>query len=352
VPVTVAWALLAWAVLDVANLDQAVPTAPTTFAGDILFWPLRSGAQGLAWVGLGVLLAGAGAALIGGLSIEAARRRTTLVGQLRFAVTQQDMRSVVLLLRQLASEVPRNRGWFPVPRVFARRFPVTARDLQSVAHWPRVRIFRVLVLVVGAGLAVRGMWSGTTPLVLVAGLATYVAALDATEPLSQEVDHPTLAESMPMPGGLLLLRHLVEPCIVLVGAGLIALGVALALDPAPDVLGVGAVTVITAAFAAVAGAAVSTVSSIDTGSDNALSTPEIAGPRMVFRTAWPPLIAILGFAPAFVAGRVGTDGDPLSSALAVAIAVLMLVTAVFGWVRFREDIHRSMAESMSGGTTE
>ena len=48
---------------------------------------------------------------IGNLSIEAARRRAGLVAQLRFAVTLQDMRTVVLLRRQLAQEKPRNRPW-------------------------------------------------------------------------------------------------------------------------------------------------------------------------------------------------------------------------------------------------
>ncbi|MCZ7628767.1 MAG: hypothetical protein M5U19_06770 [Microthrixaceae bacterium] len=62
------------------------------------------------------------------------------MGQLRFAVTQQDLRSVVLLRRQLASEVPRNRRWFPVAAAVGRRLPVFARDLESVGHWPTIRI--------------------------------------------------------------------------------------------------------------------------------------------------------------------------------------------------------------------
>lgn len=348
VPLAVAWALLAWAVADVAS---DAPAAPTTYAGEILFLPLASGPAGLGWVAVALLAAGAGAALIGGLSIEAARKRTMLVGQLRFAVTQQDLRTVVLLRRQLASEVPRNRPWFRVPRAVARRFPVTARDLASVAHWPPIRLVRVLVLAVGAALAARAMWSGTTPMILVAGIATFVAALDVTEPLSQEVDHPTLTESLPVPAGRLYQRHLVAPCIAMVVAGLVALAVAYAVDPAPEVLSIGAVTLVTASGTAVAAATISIVSSVHAGGGDLLMTPEVAGPRLVFRTAWPPLVAMSGFAPAFAASRAGGDVESTSVALGVAVPVLVLVAIVFGWVRFRSDIHQSIAAATGGGTT-
>ncbi len=347
VPLGIGWLLLIWAIADVAGWG---PTAPTTFAGNLLFLPMRSGITGLGWIAIAIVAAIAGAMLIGGLSIEAARRRTTLVGQLRFAVTLQDMRSVVLLRRQLASETPRNKPWFPIPRAFGRRFPVTARDLQSVAHWPPIRIIRVLVLAIGAGLAIRGLWSGTTPLIIVAGLATYVAALDATEPLSQEIDHPTLTGTLPVDPGTLMVRHLVEPVLVLIAAGTVALGVSYAVDPAPDMLGIGALTVVTASLAAVAGAAISIVSPTDSGGSDALMTPEVAGPRMVFRTAGPPVVAMLGFLPVLVAARVTGDTDPFSIAATVTIPVLILVMIVFAWVRFRSDIAKSMAESMSGET--
>ncbi len=146
------------------------------------------------------------------------------------------------------------------------------------------------------------MWSGTTPLVIAAGLAAYVAATDATEPLAQEIDHPTLTESMPLNAGTLMVRHLVEPCIVMICAGIAALAVAIAVTGEADVARIGAVTVLTASLCGVAGATISIVSSTDTGSGNdMLMTPEVAGPRLVFRTAWPPLVAIAGFLPALAA---------------------------------------------------
>ena len=113
-------------------------------------------------------------------------------------------------------------------------------------------------------------------------------------------------------------------------------------------LRVGAIGLLTASLSAVAGAAISIVSQIevDTGSD-VLMTPEVAGPRLVIRTVWPPLVAVAGFLPVLVAANVGS-GDPASAAAVTALPVLMLVAAVFGWVRFRDNIHASMAEAMPG----
>ena len=349
VPVLLAWMLLLWAVADVAD---TVPTAPTTYAGSLLFLPISQMVpsepwQEAIWVPVSVLAPIAGVALIGGLSIEAARRRTELVTQLRFAVTVQDLRSVILLRRQLAAEVPRTRPWFRVPRRIDRSFPVLARDLRSVAHWPTIRIGRVLVLGIAAALAMRAVFSGNLPLLAVAGTASFVAGLDATEPLSQDVDHPLLADSLPVEQGRLMAHHLVQPLMVMVSTGAVALGVSWALDPSPEVLSVGIVVLFTAPAAAVAGAAVSIVSSVDTGTGEQLMTPEIAGPRLVFRTLWPPLVATAGFLPAFIASFVDDSGDPQRVAGAVALPVLLLVAAVFGWVRFRASIHASMAESMS-----
>lgn len=344
--ITTGWLLVAWSVADVADRS---PAAPTTLAGDLLFWPMSPGAPGLVWVVVAITLVIAGLRFIGGLSIEAARRRTLLVGQLRFAVTQQDLRSVVLLRRQLASEVPRNRRWFPVAPALGRRWPVLARDLESVGHWPTIRITRVVVLAIAAALATRAMFSGTTPLIVVAGIAAFVAATDATEGLSQEVDHPTLLESLPIEPGEVLLQHLAAPVVVLIAAGLVGLGAAYAFDPATEVLQVGLITVLTGSLAAVAGSAISTVSQFDTGVGNdVLMTPEVAGPRLVLRTAWPPLVAVAGFLPALVAAKVGPGGDPSAVAATTGLPVLLLVVIVGGWVRFRSNIHAAIAESMPG----
>ncbi len=344
----VSLALITW---SVAAAAEVVTVAPFNYLGSILFWPLTWNPLDALWVLLAAMLVAVGLRWIGGLSIEAAQRRTRLVGQLRFAVTQQDLRSVLLLRRQLSSERPRNTSLIRhVPIGIGRRFPVFTRDVHSAARWPITRIFRVAILCVTAGLACRGMWSGTTPLILVAGLATYIAALDAIEPMAQEIDHPMMVDSYPLPSGIVMLHHLVAPVILMMVIGALGAVVAWAVSPSVNAAIIGAVTVVSAAAAAVSGAAVSVASeAILDESDAAMMPPEVAGPRVVFRMAWPPAIAVIGFTPVLVAQRAYRVGrDPLPPALLVAGVVLTLAGIVFTWVRYREDMHRSFREAMGG----
>lgn len=345
IPVVVAAGLVGWSVLDVTDIG---PAAPLGVLGSMPFWPLRFTPWSLAAVLVAVLLAVLGARWVGGLSIEAARRRTQLVGQLRFAVTQQDLRSVLLLRRQLAAERPRSRPLARVPRALGRRAPVLARGLQSYLRWPSVRIVRVLALGVVCGLALRGVWAGTTPLLIVAGVAAYLAALDALEPLAQAVDHPTLMASYPAPKGLLLVHHLTAPSLLMLGLGAVGVVAAWVVAPSARVLGVGAITAVSAALSGVAGAAVSVVSEVVLDQSGAAMLPaEVAGPRVVIRTLWPPIVATIGGAPVLAAQRAVRNGiDVTSVTLAAAGAALALVAVIVTWVRYREDLHRSMAEAM------
>ena len=347
----VAWLLVGWSVAAVASSD--VPASPLVLVGDLFVWPEAATPLAVVAVVVAALLVVLGAAGIGGLSIESAMRRTALVGQLRFAVTQQDVRAVVLLRRQLASEHHRRRSWLPrLPRGLADRAPVVARDLASVGRWPLRRIIRVLTAALVAAFAARGVWAGTTPLLIVAGGAAYVLGLDALEPLAQEIDHPTIADSLPVLRGRLALQHLVQPVIVTAVAGTVAAAVAVGVAPSAIGWQVAAVTLIVAVPTAVAGAAITVVSdqTVD-APDAGLAQPEVAGPRLLIRLVWPPLVAVLGFVPLLVA-RAAVDGGrpPVMPELVVAAPFLLLAAAVAGWVRFRDDIHRTMAESM-GGTT-
>ena len=346
----IGWLLVAWALADATGYG---PTAPTTWLGRIVVWPLEFDALALIPVGVAVLLPVLALLTIGGLSIEAATRRTALVGQLRFAVTQQDLRTVVLLRRQLASERPRTRPWFPaVPGAIARKFPVFARDMRSVARWPVVRVARVLVVGAAIGLTARATWAGTTPLVLVLGALAYVAALDAIEPLAQDIDHPGLLGSVPEVEGVVMVKHLAEPVLVMIGVGLVALGTAYGVDPNPEVLRVGLPLLLPAALAGVCGAAITVVSeaTLET-SQEAIMPPEVAGPRLLFRTVWPPAVAVIGMLP-LLAARAAAEsagGDPTRAVTATAVPVVLLCMVVFGWVRFRADLHEAMATATGGG---
>lgn len=343
-------ALMAWSIADVAD---KVPSAPGTIIGRLALWPLRTDPLALAGVVAAMVLVALGMRLVAGTSLEAAERRTALVGQLRFAVTLQDLRTVLVLRRQLAQERPRSRPWIPA---FGRRarFPVWQRGLRSVARWPASRIVRVVVLAAVAGLAMRGVWSGTTPLVLLAGLALWVAALDAAEPLGQEIDHPGRTDAYPSDRGRLFLLHLPVVAAVSIATGLVAGVVALVPVGNPVPSGVALLVGAVGGLLAGCGAVVSVVQGAPQAVDVlAISTPEIAGSRTVFRTVWPPGLAVLGTLPilaARAAERGVSDPPPVSAALTVVMPLTIVVVILGGWVRFRDDIHawmKNAAEQMS-----
>lgn len=346
-------ALVAWSVADLAG---RAPTAPATHLGHLPLWPLTSDAIAIALVVLALALVAAGMFTVAGTSLEAAERRTSLVGQLRFAVTLQDLRTVMVLRRQLAQERPRSRPWFPARPGRAER-PVFQRGLRSVARWPLSRIGRIVVLVVVAGLSFRGVWAGTTPLMVVAGFALWIAALDAAEPLGQEVDHPGRTDTFPFERGQLFVSHL--PVVFLVSgvtgllAGVVALFPGAGAVPAPVALLVG----LMASLLAACGAIVSVIQGAPDAVDAlAISTPEIAGIRTVFRTAWPPGLAVIGTLPLLAATAAAERaaslvGDeqaipPLAVAVLASLPLVLVIVIVAGWARFHDQFHAWLREAM------
>lgn len=340
--------LVAW---PVAELATGLAPSPTTLLGRLAFWPLDLDLLALGPVVVAATVVAVGLAGVGGTSVEAAERRTSLVGQLKFAVTVQDLRTVLVLRRQLAMEVPRRRPWLRFGRTGARpsRLPVTRRAWRSVLRWPLVRVARLAVLGASAGLALRGAWAGTTPLLAVAGLALFVAALDAVEPLAQEIDHPSRREALPVETGWLLVRHLLVPAVVMVGVALVGAVAAVAVDPSTLAVRVAAACVLPAAVAAVSGAVVSTVMGApDPTSGWDLLPPEIAGARSAYRTALPPLLAVLGTLPLLAAKAAHDDGlDPVEAAGVLTVLVVAVAGLVVGWVRVREPLHAWWADAMA-----
>jgi hypothetical protein len=329
----VALVVIVWAAIDVW---RGSVTSPIGALAHLAFVPEQITWYGVVGVVLALALGAVGLLSVGGTSLEAALRRASLNAQLRFAVTLQDLRTVVLLRRQLAQERPRRRPWV---RIKGRWTPIAwARDWQGISRWPLVRILRIVVLSVVAGLALRAVWSGTTPLIVVAGLAMYVAALDVVEPLAQEVDHPDIGGSVPIETGLFQVRHLAAPTAAGFILGAIGLGAAVAIGPVERTLSVGAVVAIPVVLSAVAGATVSTLMRpAATFGSSGLFPPEAMGAVLVGRTAGPPAIAIIGTTPV-IAARVSfhRGGSPISGAVAITIFVMVLVGFVVAWVRYRE----------------
>jgi hypothetical protein len=325
--------LVAWSLVDLA---AGTLTSPASWVGAVALFPLDERAGVAIGVVAAVAVVVAGLRLAGGLSLEAALRRSGLVTALRFAATIQDLRVVILLHRQLAHEHARSRPWLrlrpapPVGRACWRR------DWQGILRWPPARVARVAVLGVVAGLAAAGTARGTTPLVVVAGLAAYVAGLDAIEGFAQEVDHPERALGIPMERGEVFVRHLVPAVGVLLLAG--GLGWLAALGVDPGYAGVGLVTLVAAATLSVACAALAVF----------LAAPEITAAIAVFhpgfgmaRQAVPPLLALVGFLPVLAARESAADprgGSPIGAAAGAALVAVAIAVGIGAFLRSRRTV--------------
>lgn len=346
------WAasLLGLALLTTAIADgiDAVGTSPTAPFGHLVLWPLELRLIGLVPVGLAAGLAVVGLSLLGRASLEAAERRSTLVGQLRFAATLQDLRTVIVLRRQLAMELPRLRPWVRIRVRGTGRLPVLVRDLRGLLRWPAARVARLLLLGAVAGLCLRGTWSGTTPLFVLAGVAMFVAGLDTVEPLAQEVDHPTRRDSSPMEPGAIHLRHVPMGAV----GQLLVAGVAVAAARLPGggqvPADVAALALVPLALGGLGGAVVSVLSHPPSAAGGwSLAPPEAQGMRLAFRTAWPPAIAVLGAAPVLLARKAVEQGrSGPGDALPLVLATGIVFALVCGWVRVRDDIGAWWSQQM------
>ncbi len=366
--------VLAWSGLD---LWRGSTTSPLSFLGGLALAPLRL--RGVDLLGLVPLLAvPLGLLAVGGTSLEAAEDRGRLVGQLRFAATLGDVRTVLVLRRQLAQEQPRGRPWVRVGGRLARAggrpaagvtgatgpggtaAPVpkpplrlaVRRSLQNLSRWPAGRLVRLVVLAGAAGLLAAGAWAGTTLLVVPAGLCAYVAALDAIEPLAQQLDHPDREEATPRAAGALRVLLLVVPMAALSLLGLVGILAAVAVGaPVATAFAVGLPAAIATGVLACCGAAVSTMKGPDLPEDAAMLTPEIAGTKAIFRMGFPPLCAILGLVPVLAGQAAARRGLPPGP---VAVQLLLPLLGLLGaltlaWVRFREELKAFLAEAGAAG---
>jgi hypothetical protein len=371
--------VLAWSGADVAGHRV---TSPATLLGRLALWPLSVHPIDLVAAVAALAALVGGLLLVGGTSLEASERRAGLVGQIRFAATLQDLRTVIVLRRQLAQELPRQQPWLRLPRAIprswlasetlthathgthathtaqrddpsgltsrrgrlrTRRLPVWRRGWHGILRWPALRLGRVAVLGAVAGLCLVGVWNGTTPLIVVAGLALYLAALDATEPVAQEVDHPDRAASYDTPAGELHLRQLGPPAALMVLVGLVGIAAAAAVTGGSTTTWqLGAIVVLPAAVCALGAGAMSVIKGPPPAlSSQAVIIPEAAGARAVGRLLWPPIMSVLGVVPVVAARNAAMHGQPVLAA-AASLDQLVGVVAILGlaWVRYQEDAHR------------
>ncbi len=367
-------ALVAWSALDLA---LGWNTSPATMLGDLATLPLQHGAS--AWLAaLGAVLAlavlAAGLLGIGGLGLEAAQRRAQLVAEMRFSASVQDLRTVILLRRQLASERPRRKPWVrlrgavvgssigaashsaspprpaaagassahsasPPPGSGRANGPVWRRDWQSFLRWPVVRIVRVVLIAVAAGGIAVGGFDLTPVLFALPGPLLFIAALDLIEPLAQESDHPTRRLLLPRRSSDLLRTHLTAPAVAMALVLALATIAAAAIGGNPGLaLGVGAAVFLPLAVVLVCAAAVS-----------ATNDPyEFAlNPQLSQMVTLAPIVVVLiaGFLPLFVAWKVqGGDGARISGVLGIDFVLILFALVGLAALTFR--FHKREGEAL------
>jgi hypothetical protein len=194
------------------------------------------------------------------------------------------------------------------------------------------------VLGIVAGLCLRGVWGGTTPLVALAALALYIAALDAIEPLAQEVDQADRADSYPQIRGDLMLKHLAVHAGVMLLVGLLGAAAALAGGATSTGVAVVLVCFLPAVWAPLSGAVITTLMGApEPFKDGQLLPPEVAGMKIALRAAWPLIVSVLGMVPVVIAHRTDVDGnEPAAAAAQAATFVLVIVAFTGAWVKYRE----------------
>jgi hypothetical protein len=314
-----------------ADVVGALPTSPTAPWGRIGMWPVGPAGPGLVAVGMSLAVVGLGLARVARVSLESAERRSRLVGQLRFAATLQDVRTVVVLRRQLALELPRLRPWVRLRVRGSERPAVWRRGLRGVLRWPAARVARLALLGVVAGLALRGVWAGTTPLLALAAGALLLAGLDATEAMAQELDHPSLSAGMPVEAASLRVRHLAVAVAVMAAVAAVGVVAALVVDPGSGGAGglaLAGICAPAAAFGGVAGAGSSLVATPDQ-LEALLMPPEVTGAYQAFRLARPVLLALGGTLPVLAARAAASANGYVLQAAGAASGGVALGFAVF-----------------------
>ena len=263
-------------------------------------------------------------------------RRANLVSQLHFAVTMQDLRTVVLLRRQLRGEQPRTRPWWRMKTsssVNATR-AVWQRDLRGLARYPASRLVRMATLAAAGGVCAVVVDRGTTPLVLGVAAALYLLGLDAIEPMSQEIDHPDHADAVPHERGWLLVRHFAAPAAALVPFALIGAAVVAVVEP-EHALGALALCV-PMAWAGACGAVVSVVrDSFDPVSPSAATVavpPEFAG----FTSTLNMLIPLVASIVASLTPLAMRESPTVGTAVRMTVLNLLVVGVAGRWVVRRE----------------
>lgn len=346
-------AVVAW---QGAAVAWRIP-GPADTAGSLGLWGWRQHPVDLAATVVAAAAAGAGILMLGRISVDALARRSSLVAQLRFAVTMQDLRTVILLRRQLNQEHTRHRPWLRFGGGGAQRMGFThslwRRGWFGLLRFPLPRILRMTALAVTFGLLQAAAAKGTTPALVGAALAAFVLGLEVMEPLSQEVDQADRADGLPVERGELLMRHLAAPAVALAPFAVIA-GLAAVVSLGADYLAATAILAYPTVLAGAAGAVVSIVRDAPDPyspvNQQAFVPPEMAGFTTTLRLVWPIFVSTLGVCAVLLPRAASRAGDSVEGAsVRGAVGEVLFIVAVAWWVRLRDRVRRSVRAFMAEG---
>lgn len=290
-------------------------------------------------------------AVVGRLRVEQLARRGALVSQLRFAVTMQDLRTVVLLRRQLSQERSRPTPWVSLPRARATAHPTSAalrRSVHGMLRTPGARLGRMAILAGLAGVAAGAGARGTTPAFIAAGLLLFVLGLDLIEPLSQEIDHPDRTAGLPRDNGWIHAHLVVGPAIAAVPLAMIGAGACSIV--APGSAAAAFILAVPILWCGMFGAVVNAVRDQFDPSGSAAKSyemvmpPEVSGFTDVTRMVWPVLLSSAGMLAALAVRETPTAG---SLARAMVGLVLWLAGARW-WLVHRAEIRRKWRAFAAG----
>ncbi len=326
---------------------------PANLDGSLAFWGIRQ--QGIDVVAIAVTLAAIALslALCGGLRIEPLARRGSLVTQLRFAATVQDLRTVVMLRRQLRAETLRSTPWGGSSRTpisersgshGSIRSMIWRRGFRSLRRLPASRLARIASLAIVGGVCASLAASSSLLFLLGTLAALFLLGMEAIEPLSQEIDRPDITDGLPIERGRLFAYHLVAPAALLVVAAVLGAAAASVLEPshAAAAFAIALPATLAGAIGPMAGAVLDAPTPIAVADTNIMGTPrdteqsfvppEFAGFSNAFSTFLPIVLTSLGLVPIVAMRFDPSAGTALRATIGVALVFGLLVR----WVQRRD----------------
>jgi hypothetical protein len=323
---------------------------PGDSIGSFALWGMRVHAVDIVGIAVVVALGLVAVLLAGNLRVEPLVRRGDLVSQLHFAVTMQDLRTVVLLRRQLRGEQPRTRPWFGLrpTLIGSPARAIWQRGWRGLLRYPVARLARMAALAIAAGIASVAVLRGTTPAIVGIGIALYLLGLDAVEPLSQEIDHPDHTDGVPIARGWMMAHHIAAPALALIPFALLGAGAVIAFEP--DLWWGALAMCVPITFVGVSGAVISIVRDAPDPlapptASSAAVPPEFAGFTSTIRLLYPLVIsAVSGLA--VVAAREQPD---VGTVVRMDVALLIVAAGIAWWVRKRDEWRAKIREFMDAG---